>query len=121
MLALSTVFSQIIIAAIVVTTSQIVYLVVAAIVGLVAEFIVGWRLPFGFIGAIIAALVGIWLLTNVIQVVIPNDPTIYGVPIIKALLGAVLLVALWHLLTYRTWRRRRRYYRRERRYRRGWD
>src|SRR5437899_10866592 len=90
-----------------ITTGLIIYLVVAAIVGLVAEFIVGWRLPFGFIGAIIAALVGIWLLTNVIQVVIPNDPIVYGVPIIKALLGAVLLVALSHRLTYRSWRRRR--------------
>ncbi len=38
----------------------IVYLIVAAIVGLLAEFIVGWRLPFGFIGAIIAAIIGIW-------------------------------------------------------------
>src|SRR5712691_11674449 len=116
------ILSAIIIAAtITITTGLIVYLVVAAIVGLVAEFIVGWRLPFGFIGAIIAALVGIWLLTNVIQVVIPGDPVLYGVPIIKALLGAVLLVALWHLLTYRTWHRRRRYYRRERRYRRDRD
>jgi len=105
-------------AAITITTSQIVYLVVAAIVGFIAEFLVGWRLPFGFIGAIIAALVGIWLLTNVIQVVIPGDPVFYGVPIIKALLGAVLLVAVWHLLTYGAWRRRGRYYRRERRERR---
>ena len=97
-----------------VTTGLIVYLVVAAIVGLVAEAIVGWRLPFGFIGAIIAALVGIWLLTNVIQLNINGDPVIYGVPIIKALIGAIILVALWHLLTYRAWRRRRRYYRRYR-------
>ena len=49
----------IIAATITITTSQIIYLVVAAVIGLVAEFIVGWRLPFGFIGAIIAALVGI--------------------------------------------------------------
>src|SRR6202047_3518165 len=90
----------------------IVYLIVAAIVGLVAEFLVGWRLPFGFIGAIIAALVGIWLLTNVVQLNISGDPVFYGVPIIKALLGAIILVALWHLLTYRAWHRRRRYYRR---------
>src|SRR5213592_1326438 len=69
----------------------IIYLVVAAIVGLVAEFIVGWRLPFGFIGAIIAALVGIWLLTNVVQLNISGDPVFYGVPIIKALLGAIIL------------------------------
>src|SRR5436190_24091531 len=92
----------------------IIYLLVAAIVGLVAEFIVGWRLPFGFIGAIIAALVGIWLLTNVVQLNISGDPVIYGVPIIKALIGAIILVALWHLLTYRTWHRRRRYNRRYR-------
>ena len=37
----------------------IIYLIIAAIVGFVAESIVGWRLPFGFIGAIIAALIGI--------------------------------------------------------------
>ena len=94
--------------------SQIIYIVIAALVGLVAEFIVGWRLPFGFIGAIIAALVGIWLLTNVIQVNIPGDFTIAGqpIPIIKALLGAMIVVAIWHLLTYPSWRRRDRYYRR---------
>jgi uncharacterized membrane protein YeaQ/YmgE (transglycosylase-associated protein family) len=58
------------------STNFIVYLIIAALVGLAAEFIVGWRLPFGFIGAII-------------------------------------FVGLWHLLTYRTWyRRRRNYYRR---------
>ncbi len=44
----------------------IIYVVIAAIVGLIAEAIVGWRLPFGIIGAIIAALVGIWLMTQVI-------------------------------------------------------
>ena len=97
-----------------ITTSLIIYLVVAAIVGLVAEFIIGWRLPFGFIGAIIAALVGIWLLTNVVQLNISGDPVVYGVPIIKALLGAIILVALWHLLTSRAWRPRRRYSRRYR-------
>ncbi len=40
----------------------IIYLIVAAVVGLVAEALVGRRLPFGFVGAIIAALVGAWLL-----------------------------------------------------------
>ncbi|HAH00833.1 MAG TPA: hypothetical protein DCL75_18730 [Ktedonobacter sp.] len=90
----------------------IVYLIVAAIVGLVAEFLVGWRLPFGFIGAIILALVGVWLMTQVIIISGLGDINIGGVPIIRALLGAIILVALWHMLTYRTWHRRRRYYRR---------
>jgi hypothetical protein len=39
-------------------TNFLLYLVVAAVLGLVAEALVGRRLPFGFVGAIIAALVG---------------------------------------------------------------
>src|SRR5207302_6214385 len=108
------ILSTIIIAAtITITTGLIIYLVVAAIVGLVAEFIVGWRLPFGFIGAIIAALVGIWLMTQVIQITGIGDiyiPTTPPVPLIRALIGGIILVALWHLITYPLYRRRRRYY-----------
>src|SRR5438552_11274170 len=84
----------------------IIYLIVAAIVGLVAEAIVGWRLPLGFIGAIIAALVGIWLMTQVIIITGIGDINVFGVPIIRALIGAIILVALWHLITYGLWRRR---------------
>ncbi len=93
----------------VLTVAFLLYLFIAAIVGIIAEIIVGWRLPFGIIGAIIAALIGIWLLTAVIPVVIFGDPLVFGVPIFKALIGAILLVAIWHLLTYRAWHRRRRY------------
>jgi uncharacterized membrane protein YeaQ/YmgE (transglycosylase-associated protein family) len=93
----------------VVTLSELIYLAIAAVVGIVAEFIVGWRLPLGVIGAIIAALVGIWLTTNVLVLHIPGDPVFYGVPLLRALIGAIVLVALWHLITYRSWARRRRY------------
>ena len=86
----------------------IVYLIVAAIVGFVAESLVGWRLPLGFVGAIVAALVGAWLLTKVLVITGIGDLTVYGVPLLRALLGAILLVAIWHLLTYRAWRGRRR-------------
>lgn len=92
----------------VLTLSQLIYWAIAAIVGIVAEFIVGWRLPFGVIGAIVAALVGIWLMTNVVQLIIPGDPVVYGVPLFRALIGAIVLVGIWHLLTYRSWSRRRR-------------
>ena len=91
----------------------VIYVVIAAIVGLVAEAIVGWRLPFGIIGAIIASLVGIWLMTQVIiisgvgDIYLGTNPT---VPIIRALIGAIILVAIWHLITYPLYRRRRRYY-----------
>jgi uncharacterized membrane protein YeaQ/YmgE (transglycosylase-associated protein family) len=92
--------------------SQLMYLLVAAIVGFVAEFIVGWRLPFGIIGAIIAALVGIWIVSNVVILIIPGDPMLFGMPLFKALIGATIFVALWYLLTYRLWHRRRPYYQR---------
>jgi uncharacterized membrane protein YeaQ/YmgE (transglycosylase-associated protein family) len=93
--------------------SFIVYLIVAAIVGFIAEAIVGWRLPLGFVGAIIAALIGIWLMTRVILISGIGDVDIYGVPLIRALIGAIIFVAIWHLITYGLWRGRgRRAYRR---------
>jgi uncharacterized membrane protein YeaQ/YmgE (transglycosylase-associated protein family) len=92
--------------------SQVMYLLVAAFVGFVAEFIVGWRLPFGIIGAIITALVGMWIVNNVVTLVIPGDPVFFGVPFFKALIGATLFAALWYLLTYRLWHHRHPYYQR---------
>ena len=106
-------------------TNLLVYLAVAAIVGLVAEFFIGWRLPFGIIGATIAALIGIWLMTQVIVIsgipdyAVQTTPPIY---LVRALLGAALFVFLWHLLTYPLYRSRNRrynrgYYNRNDRYR----
>lgn len=92
--------------------SQIMYFLVAALVGFIAESIVGWRLPFGIIGAIIAALVGIWIVNNVVILIIPGDPVLFGIPLFKALIGAILFTALWYLLTYRIWHHRRPYYQR---------
>lgn len=93
--------------------SFIIYLIVAAIIGLIAEFLVGWRLPFGFIGAIIAALVGAWLLTKVIIISGIGDINVYGVLVFRALVGAIILVTIWHLLTFSLWRgRSRNFYRR---------
>src|SRR5258706_14479646 len=86
----------------------LIYLIVAAVVGLVAEAIVGRRLPFGFVGAIIAALVGAWLLTKVIVISGIGDINVYGVPIFRALVGAIILVAIWQLLTAGLGRSRRR-------------
>ena len=97
-------------------TNLLVYLAVAAIVGLVAEFFIGWRLPFGIIGATIAALIGIWLMTSVIVIsgipdyAVNTTPPIY---LVRAIIGAALFVFIWHLLTYPLYRRRsRRNYRR---------
>ncbi len=77
----------------------IMYLIIAAIVGVVAESIAGWRLPLGIIGAIIAGIVGAWLMTQVINIQGIGDLYRWGVPVIRALIGAILLVAVWHLIT----------------------
>jgi uncharacterized membrane protein YeaQ/YmgE (transglycosylase-associated protein family) len=92
-------------------SNVLIYLLVAAFVGVIAEFLVGWRLPFGIIGAIIAGVIGIWLMTQVIIISGLPDWSIDNVNLIPALIGAIILVAIWHALTYRSWRSRRRYYR----------
>lgn len=86
----------------------IVYLIVAAIVGFVASSLVGWHLPLGIVGAIVAALLGAWLLTRVLVITGIGDLYVYGVPLLRALVGAILVVAIWHLVTYRAWRGRQR-------------
>ncbi len=99
-----------------ITQSLVVYIILAVLIGLAAEFIVGWRLPFGVLGAFLAALLGIWLM-NLIGVNIAGDPILYSVPLVKTLLGAIIMVAIWHLITAPAWHRRRRYgysYRRRR-------
>ena len=88
-------------------TNVMVYLVLAVVVSVVAESFLGWRLPLGMIGAILFALVGAWILTKVLIITGIGDLIVFGVPLIRALLGAIVLVVLWYLLTYRLWRRPR--------------
>jgi uncharacterized membrane protein YeaQ/YmgE (transglycosylase-associated protein family) len=84
----------------------ILYLVIAALVGYLAERIVKSSLPFGFIGAIIAALIGIWLMTRVIVINGVGDIYLLGVPLLRALVGAILFVLIWRAITFRRSTRR---------------
>src|SRR3989442_1209746 len=65
----------------------IVYLLVALVVGLLAERLVGASLPGGFLGAILAALLGMWLMVSVLRFAVPGDIDLAGVPMITAILG----------------------------------
>jgi uncharacterized membrane protein YeaQ/YmgE (transglycosylase-associated protein family) len=76
----------------------IIYLLVALLAGLVAERLVGASLPGGYLGAVLAALVGIFLMVDVLHFVVPGDPNLGGVPVITAILGAALVLVLWVLL-----------------------
>ncbi len=73
----------------------IVMLIVAGIVGWLADLIVPGELPYGWLGAIVAGLVGAWLGTALIGQV---GPTLAGIPLLPALLGAIIIAFLVNLV-----------------------
>jgi len=75
----------------------IVLLLVGLIVGLVAETIVGTRVPLGYAGAVILGFLGAWVATHVLHFTISPDYVVNGVPLFRALIGAVILAFLWSL------------------------
>ncbi|GER92038.1 hypothetical protein KDW_62000 [Dictyobacter vulcani] len=85
----------------------IMYIVIAAVVGVIAEYIVGWKVPFGIIGAIIAGVIGVWLMTRVINITGIGDFNLFGVPLLRGLIGAIIMIAIWHVLTRGLGHRRR--------------
>jgi uncharacterized membrane protein YeaQ/YmgE (transglycosylase-associated protein family) len=75
----------------------LVLLLVGLLVGLVAETIVGTRVPLGYLGAVILGFLGAWLATHVLHFNISPEYTVNGVPLLRALIGAVLLAFIWAL------------------------
>jgi uncharacterized membrane protein YeaQ/YmgE (transglycosylase-associated protein family) len=79
----------------------IVLIVVAAVCGLIAERVMGRSLPFGWIGATVAGFVGAWLVVDVLHLVILPTLSIEGLPIVSAILGAIIVVVLFSLVAGR--------------------
>jgi len=75
----------------------LILLLVGLIVGMVAEAIVGVRAPLGFVGAVILGMLGAWIAGHVLHFSISPEYTINGVPLLRSLIGAVLLSLLWVL------------------------
>lgn len=73
----------------------VLFLVVAGLVGWVADAIVPGELPFGWLGAITAGLLGSWLGTILIG---PIGPSLLGIRILPALLGAIILAFIADLV-----------------------
>ncbi len=73
----------------------VLFLVTAGIVGLIADAIVPGELPFGWLGAIAAGLLGGFVGRLLIG---PFGPAIFGVHVLPALLGAIILAFLADLL-----------------------
>ena len=76
----------------------IVYLLVALLAGLIAERLVGAALPGGYLGSVLAALLGIVLMVDVLHFAVPGDASLAGVPILTAILGAALVLVVWALV-----------------------
>ncbi len=82
---------------------MLVMLIVAGIVGWLADLIVPGELPYGWLGAIVAGLVGAWLGTALIG---PVGPDLAGIPLLPALLGAIIVAFLVDLVAKAMTRRR---------------
>ena len=80
-------------------THLLVLLLVGALAGLIGERLVSRGMPGGFIGAIVAGLVGAWLMVDVLHVVLAPELSLGGIPIISAILGAAIVVLVLSLVT----------------------
>ncbi len=85
----------------------IVFLLIAAIAAWLAGVFFGVRYPFGFIGAFIAGLIGEWLMINVFHILLAPEVSFAGIPVITALVGALILAFLVALIVGGGWSRRR--------------
>ncbi|WP_437515371.1 GlsB/YeaQ/YmgE family stress response membrane protein [Sorangium sp. So ce1099] len=74
---------------------MVVTLVVAGIVGWVADRLVPGELPYGWLGAIVAGLLGSWLGSLLLG---PVGPSAGGIPVLPALVGAVILAFAYDVL-----------------------
>jgi uncharacterized membrane protein YeaQ/YmgE (transglycosylase-associated protein family) len=75
----------------------LILLIVAAIVGAIGEMIAGTKIPGGWIGSILAGLVGAWLGGLLLH----WGPVIGGIQIIPAIIGAAIFVFLIRLVSGR--------------------
>ena len=87
----------------------IVWLIIAALVGIIGELIARRRTSFGIVGAIILGFIAIFLVVGVLHWHISGEPYLNGVPLITSILAAAVLVAIWSAFAYH---HAYRYYRR---------
>lgn len=77
----------------------IVMLFIAGIIGWVADQIVPGRLPYGWLGAIVAGLVGSWVGGLILGGL---GPALAGIAIVPALVGAIILAFVASAVTKAT-------------------
>lgn len=83
----------------------LIWLVIAFVIGVIGELIAGRRAPNGIIGATVLGFLAILLIVGVFHFHIQGEPILSDVPIVSAILAAVILVVLWGSIAYRRWAR----------------
>ncbi|AYC29490.1 GlsB/YeaQ/YmgE family stress response membrane protein [Paenisporosarcina cavernae] len=73
----------------------ILYLIIGGIIGWLAGLLLGKDLPGGIIGNIIAGIIGAWIGGSLFG---DFGPSLWGMAIIPALLGAIILVFIVSLI-----------------------
>jgi uncharacterized membrane protein YeaQ/YmgE (transglycosylase-associated protein family) len=79
-------------------THLLVLLIVGAIAGLIGERLVARGMPGGLIGAVVAGLVGAWLMVDVLHIVLVPEFSLGGIAVLSAILGAAIVVLLFSLV-----------------------
>lgn len=79
----------------------IIWIIIAAIIGFIGEFIAGRRAPAGILGAIMVGLFSIFLIVGFFHFHIADEPLVSGVPLVSTIIAAIILVIIWNSLVYR--------------------
>jgi uncharacterized membrane protein YeaQ/YmgE (transglycosylase-associated protein family) len=77
------------------TLGVLILLLVAGFVGWIADEVVPGTIPYGWLGAIIAGLVGSWIGVRLFGTF---GPSLAGIPILPAIIGAIILAVIVNLL-----------------------
>lgn len=89
----------------------LVLIIIAAILGWIADLFAGGRVPLGFFGSTLFGLLGAWLASSVLRpripFTLPSEPTFDEVPLVTAAIGAFVISLIWCLLSSRVTRRLR--------------
>ncbi len=82
-------------------TQLIIWIIIAAIIGLLGELLAGRRAPAGILGAIMIGLFSIFLIVGFFHFHIIGEPMLEGVPLISTIIAAAILVVIWSSIAYR--------------------
>ena len=82
-----------------ITLAQLlIWIVIAAVVGIAGELIAGRHGPHGFIGATLLGWLAIFLIVGVFHFHIIGEPVWQRVPIVSSIIAAVLLAVLYSIV-----------------------